>query len=154
MARTFKIKISWRRKPKLPTLLLNDEALNLIAKAAEGSIIDNIITQKQATGVPIKRNEPSTVERKRKMGWLVGGRAMALIAQMHRFVKGHGLSWRSSIDTAKQMIIIRPANAELARLSYFVQLKGYVGWFAIGNKGREAIRAVLRQWIGRQFKKT
>jgi uncharacterized FlaG/YvyC family protein len=140
-----------RIRAELPALRIPRTVTSQIGRIAEGNILDNIKTQKRADHGSIKANAPSTLERKRRLGR--GTRS--LVDELHRFVQGNRKSWRwtASKKAEKAVVTIVPATAQLRRLVRFVQEKGYVGWFALSDDGREAIRQVIRKWIRREFDK-
>jgi hypothetical protein len=133
-------------KAKLPQIKFGAAVWKQIGEIAEGGILDNIMRQRQADGRPIKENAPSTRERKRKEG----KPQLSLIDRKKRFIKGGGGSWRFRV--LKNGVVIRPAKAELKRISRWVQQKGYVGWFGLSEKHVEVIRAIFRKEIRKQFK--
>ena len=48
---------------------------------------------------------------------------------------------------------VGPSTAEVARLSKWVQMKGYLGWLGLNKKTRGAMRALLRREIKLQFRR-
>ena len=141
-----------RRKAELPTLQVDDGLLRKLGRVIEGNIIDNIARQVQASGAALKRNKPFTQRRKRAAGWTWRGRVLSLVAQMHRFVMPGGLSWKTILP-GKSTVIVRPATAELATLSRYVQQKGYTGWLGISKAGRAALDLAMQDWIKAKFLK-
>jgi len=131
-----------------------------VGKIIVTSILQNILNQKQADGSPIKRNAPSTLEAKRRMGR--GSRS--LVDALHRFVQGGGKSWRvrllrsgesragTSITHTYGGVEVSPAPT-LAVLNRHVQEKGYIGWLGINKSARNAIRLELRKEVRRQFRR-
>lgn len=144
----------------LPALKVPATVMNEVGQIAEGNILDNINTQRQGDGSPIKANAPSTLERKRRLGR--GTRS--LIDEFHRFVRGNKGSWRWKATTKGQLAAVEITPTTVARgrgsrrralsdLVRWVQEKGYVGWFALSDDGRDAIRDVFRKWIRREFRR-
>lgn len=139
-------------KADIPALKIDKKLLNEVGSLGSADIMHNILAGKQADGAGLKRNAPKTADRKRKKGWTVAGRVKSLIAEHHRFVKGGGRSWRWYLERGKT-VWIYPGNAELKNLVRWVQMKGYLGWFAISVKGKVAIKLAMRDWIKKQFAK-
>jgi hypothetical protein len=111
------------------------------------SITDNILQQKQADGSQLKRNQPSTLERKRAAGR--GGRS--LIDRLHRFIRGGRGSWVGK--RTRRGMSIGPATGELKKLSREVQKRGYVGWLGFNKEAVTGVRAALRAAVRRIFRK-
>lgn len=120
-----------------------------VAKVAQGSILDNILSQRQASGEQLKRNKTSTIARKLK----AGRKPRSLIDVMHRFIQGAGKSWKviRLLPNGKG-IEIGPATDELKRLMGLVQEKGYVGWIGLNTKAASAIKVLLREEVRRLFR--
>lgn len=145
------LSITTKVKGALSALRMDAAILLKIGRIVEGNVIDNIAHQTQASGAPLKQNARSTAIRKREKGWLWNGRVMALVAQMHRFVRPMGGSWR--VIVGNNSVSVKPATGEIAQLSRFVQEKGYTGWFAVSNAGRNAIKLALADWVHEQLRR-
>ena len=141
-----------RISSELPFLKMPRTVTSEIGRIAEGNILDNIRTQRQASGAALKTNAPSTLERKRRLG----RPQLSLIDRLKRFIQGNRKSWRYRTVRAnveQPFIEIRPATAELRRLVRFVQEKGYTGWFALSDRGRGAIAELIGKWIRKELQK-
>lgn len=146
------IKLGVVRKTRItgPVALRFDEpTLADLGKVTAASVLDNIRSQKQADGSALKMNAPSTREAKRRMGLP----PLALVFKQHRFVKGNSASWKYIVDEKGNKVSIKPSNAELANISRHLQEKGYLGWFAVSDKARAAIRARVQKFIRDAIKK-
>lgn len=139
------VKLRRKKKAEIPTIKLPMKTKKLVASAVEGGIIDNIISQKQADGSPLKRNQKKTRDRKAK----AGRPGLSLVDKMRRFVKGRKQSW--DFKTTTKGVIIKAATSELRNLMRYVQENGYVGWFGISEKARAAIKAAVRKEIREAF---
>lgn len=124
--------------------VLGKEMMFRIGRVVEGSILDNVKSQTTADGGAIKRNAPSTRERKRKLGLP----QLSLIFKNRRFGKGKQQTF--SITATATRVAVRP-HAEHMRLVGWLHEMGYTGWIGISAKGSAAIRLLLRQWIVRRF---
>lgn len=142
-----KFTVMRRGKPvTLPAFALPRDVLEQVAQVIEGSILANIVDQKQADGSPLQENAQSTKLRKKRAGRPI----KSLIDREHRFVRGNQGSWSHEIAAGeKWMIVFRPATDELKKLNRYVQAKGYVGWFRASVKGANAARLLIKQWITR-----
>jgi len=136
-------------KADLPSFVdgLSKKLWEEVGQAAAGSILENILTQRQGDGSPLKSNEPSTLERKRKQGR--GQRS--LVDRLHRFVQGSGASWKIKLQSKGRGVTVETATAELGNLVKWVKGMGYVGWDDLNDKGKRAIRGSLRKEIRRVF---
>ena len=137
-------------KRLVPPLILPDEVMHDVGRVAAGGVIENIDTQKQADGSPIKENKPSTKARKLK----------SLVAEKKRLVKGSGQkdptkggSYRLVVYKGQKRVLVRPAPGMTRKIARWVQEKDYTGWFALSKKHISAIRHVLRDWIVKEFRK-
>ncbi|HJW76567.1 MAG TPA: hypothetical protein VJ787_13035 [Thermoleophilia bacterium] len=114
------------------------------------SIIDNIERQRQASGSALKRNAPSTLERKRKQGR--GQRA--LVDAKHRFVQRGQGSWKIAKYLPRGSgIIIDAATAELRELVGHVRETGYTGWEGLSKDAWGAVLAAMREEIKRALRR-
>lgn len=138
-----KMRLIRRRKATLPTLNVPIEVLDELGKVCEAGILENIKRQKTARGRAIRQNAPSTLKAKRRNKRPL----MSLVDELHRFTRGLGASWASNPNTHKSSVSIEPATKELARLSRYVQLKRYTGWFGISAKARKAMKQKIREWL-------
>jgi hypothetical protein len=129
-------------------LKLDGDVLDKIGKVVAGSILDNIRSQQTVDGGQLKANAPSTRAAKRAMGLP----PLSLVFKQHRFVKGNSASWAHAVDAGDGRVTIRPANQELANISRSLQQRGYVGFFGISLRAREAVRAAVRKWIRERFR--
>ena len=147
-------------KRLVPPLILPDAVLHDIGRVAAGGIIENIDTQKQADGSPIKENKPSTKARKRRRGWTHNGKLKSLVAEKKRLVKGSGQkdptkggSYRLVVYKGQKRVLVRPAPGKTKKIVGWVQEKDYTGWFALSRKHISAIKHVIRDWIVKEFRK-
>lgn len=151
-----KLRLRRTKKAKLPTLELPEHLLSKLGKIIEGNIIDNIAKQRQASGVPLKRNRPATVRQKIREGATVGGKVLSLVALLKRFVRPLGLSWKHSFGRrgkrGASFILVEPATHELKNLVIGVQRKGYRGWFGLSKDGIAAIKATIANWVKSEFR--
>jgi hypothetical protein len=147
------VKIRRKIQAKMPGFELDKPVLTEIFEIAEGSILDNILSQKQASGGALKRNAPGTRKRKQKQGNRLPGHS--LIDRQHRFIKGRRQSYQHSIRGrgSNATIVIYPATQELRTLNRYVQRKGYTGWFGVSKEAFGLIRFVVRKWVNREVKK-
>lgn len=135
-----------RKKPARPpgAIRMPQEFWDKAAQVAIGSIIENILTQRQADGTRIKANAPATRARKRKQG----KRLLSLIDEQHRFVRTGRASWTLKRYLPQGAgIVIGPATEELRQLVWWVWQAGYRGYIGLSKKGRAAIRALIRKSI-------
>ena len=115
-------------------------------KVVVQSIHRNIKNQVQGDGSPLKRNAPSTMERKRRKGRV----QRSLVDQFRRFVS-RAMSF--SVTASKSIVTIRPTGYSgggkvgVDKLSGYVQKMGYTGWFAIDSMGAKKIRFIVRKRI-------
>ena len=149
-------------KGTFPSLRMDDELLKRIGKIGEGAVLENIIRQKQADGSRLQRNKKSTIDLKIRKGNLWRGRAMSLIDEKKRFVKGGGRSFRSRKADGNSVIIapspFGSGNPSIKQLATWLQQpheerNSYTGWFGLNKKAVGAIRSELRRWIREEFKK-
>lgn len=142
-----KIAITRTVKVKLPTLSgFSREFWTKVGDVVKGSILDNIAKQKTATGEQLKVNAPATRERKHRAGLPL----LSLVDIEHRLVRTGDTSYEIVRYLAKGSgIVVGAATEEVAKLVRYVQKAGYVGWFGINRKGREAIKALVRQELAR-----
>jgi hypothetical protein len=121
-----------------------------VARVAEGSTLENIRMQKQRSGAGLKRNAPSTRERKRKKG----RPQLSLVDEKHRFVKGGRRSWTILKYLPDGIgIEIGGATDALRRLVGYAVDRGYVGWLGLSADGVAAVSALIRKEIKAQFRK-
>lgn len=146
-----KAKVVRKKKANLPAIKLDKELLNSIGRAMEGAILENIAMQRQADDAPLRANKQATANRKRAKGWLWKGRAMSLVAEFKRLVRGRQASWRWRLK--KNAVIVGPSTDEVRNLSRYVQLKGYTGWLGLNRRSRDAIRSMVRHWIVTKFQR-
>ena len=78
------VQIRRKRIATLPALNLSEDFWDKVGKIAVGSIIDNIVSQKQEDGSPLKSNAASTKRRKANEG----RPPLSLIDDNRSFVKG------------------------------------------------------------------
>ena len=142
-----KVDLVRKRVAVLPKYKFDQRTFEKIGKAVAGGVLVNIASQKQADGQRLKANRPATQQRKRDKG----RPALSLVDKKRRFVKGGGGSWKYKATSSS--VVVFPATNELKALVRWVQLKGYVGWFGISDKARNAIRAILREFIKATNKK-
>lgn len=170
-------------RANLPALKMPVELLEKIGKIGEGSILQNIKDQKQASGQALERNSPRTLEIKRRKGRPL----KSLVDQFHRFTRGRGQSWATQIEPHRNWVIIEPATQELRKLSEWLQ-KGmqasrkrgggrrtgprkkarpiapplpksdgkkrrYTGWFGLSERAAMGIREITRAWVRAEFEK-
>ena len=132
------------------------------AAVVEGGILDNILTQKKASGGALKKNKPATLARK----LMEGKPPLALVDALHRFIQGKRKSWTivkwlprpgatgSDTRTAFRGIVVGPATAELRKLIQYVGQKGYVGYIGISKTTASALKALLRLELREKFRKS
>lgn len=145
------------RKATFPALVLPVGVLETIAELAEASVLDNIRGRKQADGSPLLRNLQSTIDRKIRQG----RPTLSLVDSLHRFVRGLGASWATTIHLKRSTVILQAATLELRNLSVWLQegvetkrgLRRYVGYIGLNKKARAAMRTVLRKWVRKEFEK-
>jgi len=149
------------RRFTLPNFALPQKVLEDVAKLAEQGIVENILKQQQADGKPLKRNPPGLTKAKirnqRKYP------TFSLIDKYHRFIQYMRKSWVWTIyggGTTNQHISIKPTTAvvsgaklPLSTIAKDVQMRGYVGWFAVGKKSVGAIKVVMANWIKSESQK-
>lgn len=113
-------------------------------------IVDNILAQKQASGEALKKNAPSTRDRKAREG----KPQLSLVDALHRFIKGSGASWKVLRYLPRgRGIIVGPATLELSRIIRYVGEKGYVGYVGISAKTAAALKALLRGELRAMFRR-
>lgn len=146
------ITIRRRIKAKMPGFELDQKLHKEIAEIAEGSIIENILLQRQANGSSLKVNAHSTRRRKERQG---NNPILSLVDKEHRFIKGRSQSWAQSVRGVGSMasLVIYPATGMLRKLNRYVQGKGYTGWFGISKDSSDLIRHAIRKWIRREVSK-
>jgi hypothetical protein len=143
------IKISVKREPVRPLpqdIKIPPEIFAKVGDIVIDSIQNNIENQKQANGLPIKANAPSTVRAKELRGQ---NPPKSLIDTEHRFMRSE--SFLASVGSND--VTVEPRSDELKEINREVQQKGYVGWFGINDKARALIKETIRRhilaWLGR-----
>lgn len=156
-------KIVREKKYRAPSFKVDEECLDEFGRICVSSVLGNIKDQRQEDGSPLKRNAPSTLEEKRALGLPL----LSLVWIGHRLVKGGSKSFEYKTNVNKQLVTIVPSTVQVtahhpkvgkstaspAELTEWVQRKGYVGWFGVNDKGREALRFALRKFLQRTINK-
>ncbi len=148
------VRVIRERKWTSPVLRLDDSDKARIAKLVLGDILNNIKTQRQADGSPLKRNTAGTARRKAEKRTLVGGVAMSLVDEEHRFVKrGNWIAgW-----VGEKTLAIEPGSLggspSLRELAQHVQEMGYTGWFAVSADGLRAVQQLLKDFIKKALRR-
>jgi hypothetical protein len=139
-----KVEAKVRKKAQIPKLVLPKTFWEQVAVVVSGSILDNIVKQRQADGQPLKKNAPTTLLRK-----LAHGRgSRSLVDKEHRFVQGSGMSWRATYFYANNAgVRIGPATTQLRDLVRFLAEKGYSGYIGVSQSCRSALKALLKQQL-------
>lgn len=126
----------------MPDFKIGNAGWAKVGQVVEGSIKDNILSQRQIDGDRIKVNAPSTRARKRKKG----RPQLSLVDAKKRLISKAG--WFSTVIT--NGVRVSPAFPNIVR---WVQQKGYTGWIGPGKKGVSAIKGIFFQLYNKSIDK-
>lgn len=115
-----------------------------VQRAITAGIIDNVLKQKQADGSRLKRNAPSTLDRKRRQARPL----LSLVDKKRRFVNAS--NWKTT--TRKNVLRIR-ATGHLAQLIKYVGEMGYTGYIGVSATVLRVIKKIIKDDIKRILKK-
>ena len=125
---------------KLHRIVLGAKTFDAIGKVASASIVTNIQRGQQEDGTSIKENASETKDAKRSRKYK--GSTRSLIDKKHRFIQPGKGSWTWRAD--RDSVTITPATGWLAKISKYLQQRGYVGWFGISKRGWTGITRIVR----------